>query len=252
MLNLGCGSRFHPAWINLNFSSTGSGVIPYNLKHPLPFKKNTFDVVYHSHLLEHFSKYYAKIFMKECFQVTKPGGIIRVVVPDFEQIAILYLDLLKGALRGDKEAQNRYNWIQLELFDQMVRTKSGGEMFEYWKQNPMPAEDFVIERCGSEVLNALKYLRNPANALEINGDGNNMNEEHDLMKITQFRMIGEIHQWMYDRYSLMILLENSGFNDVKVCKADESSIPDFNSFLLDIEPNGSVRRPESLFMEARK
>jgi hypothetical protein len=34
--------------------------------------------------------------------------------------------------------------------DQMVREESGGEMLKYWQQNPMPAEEFVIERTGRE------------------------------------------------------------------------------------------------------
>ncbi len=33
-------------------------------------------------------------------------------------------------------------------------------MLEYWKRQPMPAEDFVIERCGSEVKNVIAGVRN--------------------------------------------------------------------------------------------
>ena len=40
--------------------------------------------------------------------------------------------------------------------------------------------------------------------------------------------------------------------EIKVCKADELRIPKFNAYLLDIEVNGSVRKPDSLFMEAVK
>jgi hypothetical protein len=57
---------------------------------------------------------------------------------------------------------------------------------------------------------------------------------------------------MYDRYSLRLLLENAGFKHASVCGADESHIPNFNSYLLDIEADGSVRKPDSLFMEGQK
>jgi len=67
-----------------------------------------------------------------------------------------------------------------------------------------------------------------------------------------FRMSGEVHQWMYDRYSLKKILGETGFVDIQQCCADQSEIPDFNSYLLDIEPNGNVRKPDSFFMEARK
>jgi hypothetical protein len=92
------------------------------------------------------------------FSCDQAGGI-RVVVPDLEQIARLYLATLAQATQGDEKVQQRYEWTMLKMFGQMARDYPGGEMFEYWKQNPMPAEDFVIERLGSEVLSALATLR---------------------------------------------------------------------------------------------
>jgi hypothetical protein len=38
--------------------------------------------------------------------------------------------------------------------------------------------------------------------------------------------------------------------NIKVCRADESQILNFHAYYLDIEPDGSVRKPDSLFMEA--
>lgn len=253
LLNLGCGHRYHPAWVNVDFRVTGPGVIAHDLNYPVPFADNSFDVVYHSHLLEHFPKRYAPLFLQECFRVLKPGGIIRVAVPDLEQITRLYLDLLEKALVGDEEAQKRYDWIVLEMFDQMVRNQSGGEMRNYWAQNPMPAEPFVISRYGSQVLDALAALRSPSSPAPPPASKKVRREEKlDVTRIGQFRLSGEIHQWMYDRYSLKVLLQDAGFHNVRVCQADESDIPKFNSYLLDIEADGSVRKPDSLFMEARK
>ncbi|MDM8542686.1 methyltransferase domain-containing protein [Desulfococcaceae bacterium HSG9] len=254
LLNLGCGRSYHHEWINVNFQSTGQGVIPCNLNCGLPFSDSTFHVVYHSHLLEHFPKHYAPKFLKECFRILRTGGIIRVVIPDLERIVRLYLNLLEKAKNGDKKARQQYEWIVIEMLDQMVRDQSGGEMLNYWKQNPMPEEEFVIERCGSEVLNALAILRNPANT-GIISESEQLNCQtpvRDAESIGQFRLSGEVHQWMYDRYSLSLLLENAGFKDIHPCSADESDIPNFNSYLLDIESDGAVRKPDSLFMEAKK
>jgi predicted SAM-dependent methyltransferase len=255
LLNLGCGTRYHRDWVNVDSWSTGPEVVPYNLLGgSLPFRSNTFDVVYHSHLLEHFPKRYAPILLQECFRVMRPGGIIRVVVPNLEQIAQLYLTLLAKAIDGDEEAQKRYEWIMLEMFDQMVRNHSGGEMFEYWKQNPMPAETFVIERFGSEVLGALATLRSSSDMDHKLEPKTNLSLEieSDPILIGQFRLSGETHQWMYDRYSLSALLTSTGFKNVKIRQADESAIPAFDRYLLDIEPGGAVRKPDSLFVEAEK
>lgn len=250
ILNLGCGQHHHPDWINVDFSSTGPGVIAYDLQWGIPFSSNSFDVVYHSHLLEHFPRRRAFCLMQECFRVLKPGGIIRVVVPDLEQITRTYLEILEKAEQGDPRALTRYDWIIIEMLDQMVRNRQGGEMLEYWKQNPIPAEDFVLERVGSEALNYLATIR--TSGFQEPDNPQNTTRETDPAKIGLFRTSGEVHQWMYDRHSLPVLLNNTGFKDVHLCKANESVIPDFNVYLLDIEEDGSVRKPDSLFMEAAK
>jgi hypothetical protein len=77
-------------------------------------------------------------------------------------------------------------------------------------------------------------------------------QESDLQKLSQFRVSGEIHQWMYDRYSLSKLLAETGFSNIRQCKADESDIPNFRSYLLDTEENGMIRKPDSLFIEANR
>lgn len=41
------------------------------------------------------------------------------------------------------------------------------------------------------------------------------------------------------------LLAQAGFHDVSVCPAHQSLIPDFNTYCFDIEPDGSVRKPDS-------
>lgn len=254
LLNLGCGHRHHSGWTNVDFRSTGPGVMAHDLHKGLPFEDCEFDAVYHSHLLEHFPKSQAPAFLRECYRVLKPKGFLRVVVPDLEKMARLYLLYLEKALHGEGEAQNRYEWILLEMFDQMVRNQSGGEMLEYWKQNPMPAESFVIERVGSEVLNLLPGLRQSPKGISRppSEDRPGFDPQIDAGKIGEFRLSGEIHQWMYDRYSLGRLFQNTGFQNVRVCRANESDIPNFNGYLLDTEANGAVRKPDSLFMEARK
>src|ERR1700709_1713415 len=103
-LNLGCGSHFDRQWVNVDFSKTGEGVIAHNLLNGIPFNDNTFEVVYHSHVLEHFPKDRAEEFIRECYRVLKPAGIIRVAVPDLEQIVSNYSRLLTlGKTHPDSE-----------------------------------------------------------------------------------------------------------------------------------------------------
>ena len=152
--------RVHEDWVNLDLVAHLPGVIAHDIRTGLPFPDNSFSAVYHSHVLEHLRRSSAPALLRECYRVLAPGGILRVAVPDLEAIARLYLKNLEGAVAGDAEAARRYEWMVLELLDQMVRDESGGEMLNYWRQNPMPAESFVIERMGSEVRQCLEVLRN--------------------------------------------------------------------------------------------
>ncbi len=213
----------------------------------MPFDDDSIDVIYSSHVLEHFSKCEAPKFLQRCLRILKIGGIIRVVVPDLEQLMKNYIKFLKQAKNGDKAAEEKYKWTMIEIFDQMVRNYSGGEMLEYWKQNPMPQEEFVISRVGSEVLNTLNLIRSNTDIKPIK---NNINQT--AKTIGEFRISGEIHQWMYDEYSLGKLLKETGFNEIKRKQFNQSQIETFNNYLLDMEKDGGIRKPDSLFMEAIK
>ena len=86
-LNVGCGTKFHPAWTNIDMAASDPAVQAVNLIKGIPFKTNRLDLVYHSQVLEHISKDPAPAFLAECMRVLKPGGTLRVVVPDLEDIA---------------------------------------------------------------------------------------------------------------------------------------------------------------------
>ncbi len=86
-LNLGSGDsdRALPGWVNLD-RRTGQEVYP--LSH---FGDNTVDEVRASHVLEHFSHRDTAKVLAEWVRVLKPGGVLKVAVPDFEVVAHNYL-----------------------------------------------------------------------------------------------------------------------------------------------------------------
>ena len=267
-VNLGCGSRFINDWINFDFISNSSFVKQVNLTKGIPLASEEVDFVYHSHVLEHFLKSQGEHFMKECYRILKIGGVLRVVVPDLEQIAINYLETLKEVKEKNNEINiARYNWAKVELLDQLVREQSGGEMLEIWKQKDLVNEGQIVDRLGDE------FLRIRKNVLADNNQNNAVSKLGivDLFKsrvkqyvfkkfkineanleVGNFRNNGEVHKWMYDRYSLQELLFNIGFNEVKIVSAFESGIANWEKYsTLDIE-DGKIRKPDSLFIEAYK
>ena len=267
-LNLGCGHHYscHPSWTNLDFISTGKGVIAHNLLDGVPFSENTFDLVYHSHVLEHMTKADGANFLAECLRVLKPGGVLRVAVPDLEQIVRHYLRLLEIGLTDpdDDTARNDYHWILLELFDQAARNRSGGEMAAYLSQAKIANEDFVFGRIGLEGRSIRRILlahaekgRN-ASSLRVRWkafwrriQSVVRGDSARYAKIGRFRLGGEVHQWMYDRYSLARVLQGLGGKDIVVRLASESYVVGWSEFGLDTV-GGEVRKPDSLFMEAVK
>jgi len=275
-LNLGCGGRFRDDWVNVNFTSTGPGVIAANLGEGIPFPDESFDIVYHSHLLEHFTKPGAADFLKECLRVLKPGGVIRVAVPDLEAIIRNYLLALEKVRAGIEGWDHNYDWMMLEMYDQVVRNQSGGEMARYLFNKTIPNEQFVIDRCGVEVSNLIAAgrviksntqtvkLSSTSYAREIFGMLRNpkgwrekllrllLGNEFEALQIGRFRLGGENHQWMYDSYSLGKLMADCGFIKAITRDAKDSYLSTWTSYKLDTEPDGSVYKPDSLFMEAIK
>lgn len=270
-VNLGCGGRYDPRWINIDFESSRKGITNVDLSSGIPLRDDSAAVVYHSHLLEHFRRDDARRFMRECHRICTPGGLIRVVVPDLESISRLYLEYLESSLEGRQGAAERYDWMMLELFDQTVRERSGGDIGRFIDDHPSLLE-FVAERWGRDAARpdsipavvrdpgAIFRDRQPAmlirrilrRARRWLGSALNETDASRALEIGYFRMSGEVHHWMYDRFSLARLLRQSGFDQPRVCDASVSDIPGWSEFSLELEPDDSESKPDSLRLEARK
>jgi SAM-dependent methyltransferase len=273
-VNLGCGGRFHPAWTNIDIVSTGPGVIAHDLSRGVPLASESCEVVYHSHVLEHLRRADVERFMRDCHRVLRPGGILRVAVPDLERICRAYVAKLEAALRGDAAAEADYDWIMLELYDQTVREEGGGEMRRYLAQPELSNEAFVYERIGVEGRLIRDELLKENRAPSLGGKASRFfgRSPRSLVSglrrrakrlllgpsdvracaVGHFRLRGEVHQWMYDRFSLGRLMLLTGFVDPVVQTATASLIDDWKSFSLDTLSDGTVNKPDSLYMEARR
>ena len=64
------------------------------------------------------------------------------------------------------------------------------------------------------------------------------------------RKRGETHRWMYDRFNLPAILEESGFKQITVHDHETSGIPGWNRSGLDQNPDGQPYKPGSLYVEA--
>ncbi len=272
LLNFGCGGTFHPDWTNLDTSPASPGVIAHDLRLRFPFADGSFDAAYGSHVLEHLEPAAAERLLQDCFRILKPGGTIRIAVPDLESIVRLYVSSLEGALKGDHESEMRYDWLMLELYDQVVRKVSGGNMAAYLagKTNPDGLR-FAAERVGCEAgqttadrapgfsntFRALRRLRSIAYSIRRMAAivcAFVFLGQRGASAVCEglFRDGGEVHQWMYDRFSLVRLLRRQGFTDVRPISAFDSRIPRFEQFDLDVRDGRSGSRTRCSSREPRR
>jgi SAM-dependent methyltransferase len=128
-LNLGCGTTSAPGWVNMDGSwaawlsrhravrralirggilpeRVGEGdwpddVIVRDLRRTLPFPAESFDAIYASHVVEHLYRTDARRLLAECFRILRPGGVLRVVVPDLKAIVDEYAGNGQGNARDN-------------------------------------------------------------------------------------------------------------------------------------------------------
>ncbi len=240
MLNLACGYKIHPEWTNIDFSPlvklarhknlagllkrvgilsekryqrvlrVDTETILWDLRKGIPFGDKLFDVVYHSHFLEHLDKDAAYLFLRECYRVLKPCGVIRVVVPDLEIRCRNYLNTLEAAVGVEANEGDFYSSHEQSirrLVGQMVRNEPAGTA-----EQPL-----LVRKIES-------FVRG------------------DTAKA------GEIHRWMYDSVTLRQLLLKSGFTDVSLESYSSGRIKDWLSFNLDSDDGDSYKR-DSIYIE---
>ena len=111
-INLGAGSQEAPGWIGYDrsrvalltrhpvtrqlvkerFGHWPPSTKVHDLTKGIPHPDGSVDVVYSSHMLEHLTREQGENLLKECHRVLKPGGLLRVIVPDMERLSRAYLE----------------------------------------------------------------------------------------------------------------------------------------------------------------
>lgn len=78
-LNLGCGTNYLPApWTNFDRDM--------DITKPLPIADGTVDKILIEHCLEHVSGPTGFRFLQEAYRILKPGGVLRICVPELERL----------------------------------------------------------------------------------------------------------------------------------------------------------------------
>jgi len=94
-LHIGCGTDYKDGWINIdNNSDNNIRKLDMNvdLRNGLPFKDNSVDYIFNEHFLEHLTWDEGTQTIREFMRVLKPGGILRIAMPDLARSVKMYED----------------------------------------------------------------------------------------------------------------------------------------------------------------
>lgn len=109
-LSLGAGGVRLPGWIHVDFDRACRPDVRVDLSGPLPFADASADFLHSEDFIGQLSFAQARVFLQECFRILKPGGVLRLLTPDLEQLVKAYVERDFGLL----ELWNREVGIALE------------------------------------------------------------------------------------------------------------------------------------------
>ena len=114
-LHLGSAGSVKQGWVNVDFAGHPTE-LAWNLLRPLPFPDETADAVFHEHVLEHFSLSDGLRLIDDSFRVLRPGGVLRVGVPDAGAYAHSYTRGGAGVIEGVRPGRPTPMMALAEIF----------------------------------------------------------------------------------------------------------------------------------------
>jgi SAM-dependent methyltransferase len=135
-----------------------------NVKHKFPFPDQTFDYVYSSHMLEHLHLAEAKHCLREIHRVLKPGGVVRIALPDLDRVLSRYVrDAPEAFLTeffesNQASAKNMHHWHYNECSLRRTLEEAGfGTVFkESYLHGKCPDLDRIEVRPESLFMEAVR------------------------------------------------------------------------------------------------
>ena len=195
-INIGCGMSPTKNWNNYDYSTSiklskypmisnllfklslineeQKNFINYSLKNKIelldatktfPFKDESIDAIYSSHMMEHLHRDDAINFIEECYRVLRPKGILRLVMPDLRKNIEDYLK----SNDADKFIEN--------LLIQPPKTKNISDLTKLYLSGGFREHQWMYD--GKSLIKLLSFCGFD-NVIVLPPGKTNLNDEKDL------------------------------------------------------------------------
>jgi SAM-dependent methyltransferase len=162
-LHVGCGLVDAPGFVNIDLLAAPHVHVQAPVDDLSAFPDGCADLLYSCHCLEHFGFRHTRAVLSEWARVLRPGGVLRVAVPDFSVIARAYaaggtLGELQSLLLGGQDYRLNFHaavFDERHLVDHMGAV--GITDVRRWEARAVDHHDFTDEstiscRVGQETV----------------------------------------------------------------------------------------------------
>jgi predicted SAM-dependent methyltransferase len=130
-------------WINGDLIA---GEIYLNAKRRLPFPAMSLDAIFTEQFYEHLPQASGVEFLKECYRVLRPGGVIRQSTPDLGKLVALYEDRNDCVDRATAISRHMRNHRSRTSVARMTACQFVNDVFRLW------GHQFIYDRTTLEGL----------------------------------------------------------------------------------------------------
>ena len=95
-LHWGCGRKKKEGWVNVDGWASAATDLVYDLRNRMPLADGSVAMIFTEHVFEHFTFADGEKIAADFHRVLKPGGTLRLIVPDLQTFAERYV-------AGDRE-----------------------------------------------------------------------------------------------------------------------------------------------------
>ena len=149
-VNVGAGRSGKKGWVNIDACYSTNITLTCDCRGKLPLPNGCAKGIFTEHFLEHVDyEYEAPVLLREFKRILKPGGVVRIVVPDAERYLQAYCTEGWGALEQLRGLSNNHvdPYFQKEMRSKMEVINL---VFRQFKEHKFAYDYITLERVLSD------------------------------------------------------------------------------------------------------